>query len=67
LLSEPNRYRSLDILAISKDKKSLSVAELKKGRARDVVVGQALRYLGDVQDDLVAAWAKRQGRYHRTR
>lgn len=42
----------LDILAISKDKKTLLVVELKKGRASDVVVGQALRYMGYVQDEL---------------
>ena len=43
----------IDILAISKDKKSLLVVELKKGRASDVVVGQALRYMGYVQEELV--------------
>jgi restriction system protein len=42
----------LDILAISKDKKSLLVVELKKGRASDAVVGQALRYMGYVQEEL---------------
>lgn len=42
----------LDILAISKDKKRLLVVELKKGRASDVVVGQTLRYMGFVQDEL---------------
>lgn len=42
----------LDILAISKDKKSLLVVELKKGRASDVVVGQILRYMGYAQDVL---------------
>jgi restriction system protein len=42
----------LDILAISKDKKALLVVELKKGRASDVVVGQTLRYMGFVMDDL---------------
>lgn len=42
----------LDILAISKDKKSLLVVELKKGRASDTVVGQTLRYMGYVQDEL---------------
>jgi restriction system protein len=42
----------LDILAISKDKKHLLVVELKKGRASDVVVGQTLRYMGYVQDEL---------------
>ncbi|MEA3187143.1 MAG: hypothetical protein QOD99_973 [Chthoniobacter sp.] len=39
-------------LAISKDKKTLLVVELKKGRASDVVVGQALRYMGYVQEEL---------------
>jgi restriction system protein len=42
----------LDILAISKDKKHLLVVELKKGRASDAVVGQALRYMGYVQEEL---------------
>jgi restriction system protein len=42
----------LDILAISKDKKRLLVVELKKGRASDVVVGQTLRYMGYVLDEL---------------
>jgi restriction system protein len=42
----------LDILAISKDKTKLLVVELKKGRASDVVVGQTLRYMGYVQEEL---------------
>lgn len=42
----------LDILAISKDKKTLLVVELKKGRASDAVVGQALRYMGYVREEL---------------
>jgi restriction system protein len=42
----------LDILAISKDKKHLLVVELKKGRASDSVVGQALRYMSYVQEEL---------------
>ena len=42
----------LDILAISKDKKRLLVVELKKGKASDAVVGQTLRYMGYVQDEL---------------
>jgi len=42
----------LDILAISKDKKRLLVVELKKGRASDVVVGQTLRYMSFVRDEL---------------
>jgi restriction system protein len=43
----------LDILAISKDKKRLLVVELKKGRASDTVVGQTLRYMSYVQEELV--------------
>lgn len=42
----------IDILAISKDKKSLLVVELKKGRVSDVVVGQCQRYMGYVKDEL---------------
>lgn len=42
----------IDILAISKDKKRLLVVELKRGRASDVVVGQVLRYMGYVQEEL---------------
>lgn len=42
----------LDILAISRDKSKLLVVELKRGRASDVVVGQILRYMGYVKDEL---------------
>lgn len=42
----------LDILAISKNKKQLLVVELKKGRASDAVVGQTLRYMSYVQEEL---------------
>ena len=42
----------LDILAISKDKKRLLVVELKKGRASDAVVGQTLRYMSYVAEEL---------------
>ena len=42
----------LDILAISKDRKELLIVELKKGRASDVVVGQTLRYMGYVLEEL---------------
>ncbi|MFN3157683.1 MAG: endonuclease NucS domain-containing protein [Rubinisphaera brasiliensis] len=48
----PSDTGPLDILAISKDRKTLLVVELKKGRASDVVVGQILRYMGYVQDAL---------------
>lgn len=42
----------MDILAVSKDKKTLLVVELKKGRASDVVIGQVLRYMGYVKEEL---------------
>jgi len=42
----------IDILAISKDKKTLLVVELKRGRASDTVVGQIQRYMGYVKDIL---------------
>jgi restriction system protein len=42
----------MDILAISKDKKTLLVVELKKGRASDQVVGQVQRYMGYVFSNL---------------
>ena len=48
----PTDTGNIDILAISKDKKTLLVIELKKGRASDVVVGQILRYMGYVQEEL---------------
>ena len=48
----PTDTGPLDILAIRKDKKVLLVVELKKGRASDAVVGQVLRYMGYVQEEL---------------
>lgn len=51
----------IDILAVSKDKKRLLVVELKKGRASDSVVGQVLRYMGFVQEELAEAGQVVQG------
>ena len=48
----PSDTGKLDILAISKDKKTLLVVELKKGRASDSVVGQIQRYMGFVKEEL---------------
>jgi len=48
----PTDTGPIDILAVSKDGKTLLVIELKKGRASDVVVGQTLRYMGFVKDEL---------------
>ncbi|WP_417511347.1 endonuclease NucS domain-containing protein [Methylophaga sp.] len=51
----PSDTGPIDILAISKDQKSLLVVELKRGRASDVVVGQIQRYMGYVKDELAEA------------
>lgn len=48
----PSDTGPIDILAISKDKKEYVVIELKKGRASDSVVGQILRYMGFVKNEL---------------
>ena len=48
----PSDTGPMDILAISKDRKELLVVELKRGRASDAVVGQILRYMGYVKNDL---------------
>lgn len=48
----PSDTGAIDILAVGKDLKTLLVIELKKGRASDVVVGQILRYMGFVRDEL---------------
>lgn len=42
----------MDVLAISKDKKTLLVVELKRGKASDSVVGQIQRYMGYVAEEL---------------
>jgi len=42
----------LDILAVKKDQSELLVVELKRGRASDPVVGQMLRYISLVEDEL---------------
>ena len=39
-------------LRSSKDRKKLLVIELKNGRVSDVIVGQLLRYMGFVQEEL---------------
>jgi restriction system protein len=42
----------IDILAISKDAKTWLVIELKRDQANDDTVGQVLRYMGYVKDEL---------------
>ena len=46
------RSGPLDILAISKDKSEFLVIELKKGRASDEVVGQIMRYMGYIKNEV---------------
>ena len=48
----PTDTGPIDILAQSKDKKTLLVVELKKGRVSDNVVGQIQRYMGYVFEEL---------------
>ena len=49
----PSDTGPIDILAISKDKKTMLVIELKRGRTSDVVVGQVQRYMGYVKEELL--------------
>ena len=51
----PSDTGPMDILAISKDKNTFLVVELKKGRVSDNVVGQIQRYMGYVKEDLSEA------------
>lgn len=57
----PTDTGPIDILAVSKDKKRLLVVELKKGRASDVVVGQTLRYMGFVAQELAEPGQETRG------
>ncbi|WP_261164339.1 hypothetical protein [Microbacterium sp. Marseille-Q6965] len=42
----------IDVLAVSRDGSELRVVELKRGRTGDQVVGQVLRYMGWVRENL---------------
>ncbi len=57
----PTDTGQIDILAISKDKKTLLVVELKKGRVSDNVVGQIQRYMGYVLEELTEENQKVKG------
>ncbi|MGD1158513.1 MAG: endonuclease NucS domain-containing protein [Terriglobia bacterium] len=48
----PTSIGPIDLLAFDKDKKEFVVIELKKGRASDAVIGQVLRYMGWVKENL---------------
>lgn len=49
----PTDTGPIDILAISKDRKTMLIIELKRGRTSDVVIGQIQRYMGFVKDELL--------------
>ena len=57
----PTDTGPMDILAVKKDTSELLVVELKKGRASDAVVGQVLRYMGFVLQDLAEPGQKVRG------
>lgn len=48
----PTDTGPLDILSISKDRKTLLVIELKKSRASDAAVGQVLRYMSYISEEV---------------
>ena len=51
----------IDILAVSKDKSELLIVELKKGRSGDAVVGQILRYITAVKNEVAEPNQKVKG------
>lgn len=48
----PTSIGNIDLLAVDREKKEFVVIELKKGRSSDVVIGQILRYMGWVKENL---------------
>ncbi len=48
----PTQIGRIDLLAVDKEKKEFLVMELKKGRSSDEVIGQILRYMGWVKEEL---------------
>ncbi len=48
----PTSIGNIDLLAVDKEKKEFVVIELKKGKSSDAVIGQILRYMGWVKDNL---------------
>ena len=51
----PTDAGPIDIFAVSKYKKRLLVIELKRGGASEVVVGQTLRYMSCVKEEIAEA------------
>ena len=52
---------TIDILALSRDGQKLLVVELKRHKADDAAVGQILRYMGYVQDQLASEGQQVEG------
>jgi len=50
----PTTIGNIDLLAVDKERKEFVVIELKKGKNSDDVVGQILRYMGWVKENLAA-------------
>lgn len=48
----PTTVANIDLLAIDKTNKEFVVIELKKGKGSDMVIGQILRYMGWVKENL---------------
>ena len=57
----PTDTGPIDILAISTDRKTVLVIELKRGQASDRVVGQIHRYMGYVKDEVLEKGQKLKG------
>lgn len=57
----PTDTGPIDILAISKDRKTVLVIELKRGQTSDRVVGQIQRYMGYVKDEVLEKGQKLKG------
>ena len=54
----PTSVGNIDLLAIDRNKKEFIIIELKKGKSSDAVIGQILRYMGWVKENLAVS-AKR--------
>jgi len=48
----PTTIGNIDLLAVNHEKQEIVIIELKKGRTSDVVIGQILRYMGWVKENL---------------
>jgi len=55
----PTPIGNIDLLAVDREKNEFVVIELKKGRGSDVVIGQILRYMGWVKENLARGYGVR--------